>query len=154
MWLIVFMFCCAFCFSFVFCFTFCCPNWLQIFHCIIGFHRSVSTTQLLLKSFVDTLKNSCTNSRYQNSRGWIQLGLVSCKNNLYVMFKGDTSDDFQWNFLKIWQSIGSWKVIPFEKDFYELSFVSSVDLQSVGTIETWNMKLSLICVFFWTNDFI
>jgi len=52
-----------------------------------------------------------------------------------------------------WKTLGMWGITSLGKGFYEFTFSSLEDVQSVRSISTWSLSPGILKVFAWTKDF-
>ena len=53
----------------------------------------------------------------------------------------------------LWNTLGRWRITSIGKEFYEFSFSSLEDAQSVRSIGSWNLNPGFVKLFAWTKDF-
>jgi hypothetical protein len=88
-----------------------------------------------------------------------EIGVNTCKHNLHGIIlwpKGATPlkvGDLKAKLAPLWKTLGKWGVTSLGKGFYEFSFSSLEDVQSVRSINSWNLNPSLLKLFTWTKDF-
>lgn len=86
-------------------------------------------------------------------------GLESCKNHLHgrlIHSKGDAPiniNDLRPKLLELWKPLGLWGMVSLGKGFFEFSFSSSEELQSVWTVGSWYLKLGVLRLSSWNPDF-
>lgn len=86
-------------------------------------------------------------------------GLEACKTYLHgrlMLAKGNTPQkvvDLRSNLMALWSRIGPWNLIFLGKGFYEFSFSSLEDMQSVLAVGLWNLQPGSLRLFSWTKDF-
>jgi hypothetical protein len=86
-------------------------------------------------------------------------GLDDCKKNLHgrlVMNKGDrslTARELSGKLSTIWKIVNQWKMISLGRGFYEFQFVSFEDMHLAWSMGTINLKLGVLRLSKWTNDF-
>lgn len=73
-----------------------------------------------------------------------------------LLSKGDSPgkiQDLRTKLANLWKPIAQWKMVPLGKGFYEFSFASAEDLQSVWAVGAWNLNPDLLRLSQWTPDF-
>jgi hypothetical protein len=88
-----------------------------------------------------------------------EAGIAACKNALHgriIWPKGTTPlkiDALRSKLASLWKSIGKWGVTSLGKGYFEFSFSSLEDMQSVRTLGSWNLSPGYLKLFAWTHDF-
>jgi hypothetical protein len=88
-----------------------------------------------------------------------EAGIAACKNTLHgriIWPKGTTPlkiDALRSKLASLWKSIGKWGVTSLGKGYFEFSFSSLEDMQSVRTLGSWNLSPGYLKLFAWTHDF-
>jgi hypothetical protein len=126
-----------------------------------------------LKSFADAVNNVCDVPLSQLPQPVVKgdriaisipeeeyvVGATTCKHNLHGRIlwpKGTTPlkvGDLKAKLAPIWKTLGRWGVTSLGKGFYEFSFSSLEDVQSVRSVNSWNLNPGILKLFAWTNDF-
>jgi hypothetical protein len=84
--------------------------------------------------------------------------LEECKNNLQARIlwpKGSTPltmAALRTKLLTVWKHLGRWGITSLGKGFYELSFSSVEDANSVRSVGSWNLNPRLLKLFAWTRE--
>jgi len=87
-----------------------------------------------------------------------KMGLSTCKHNLHGRMlwpKGTTPlkvSALKAKLLPHWKTLGQWGVTSLGKGYYEFSFSSLEDAQSVRSIGSWNLNPGILKLFAWSND--
>ncbi|GAU19900.1 hypothetical protein TSUD_95050 [Trifolium subterraneum] len=88
-----------------------------------------------------------------------QVGLAACKHNLHgriIWPKGSTPlkvSDLKARLAPLWKTLGKWGLTSLGKGFYEFSFSSLEDVQSVRSVGSWKLTPGVLKLFAWTSDF-
>jgi len=86
-------------------------------------------------------------------------GMVVCKHHLrgrLVLNKGDKpymTRDIELKLHKLWKTTGAGSMLSLGRGYYEFSFAYENDLRTVWAMGTVNLKLGLLLLFEWTQDF-
>jgi hypothetical protein len=126
-----------------------------------------------VKSFVDVVNNVCDVPLSQMPQPVIkgdriailipeeeyQVGAATCKHNLHgrvLWSKGATPlkvGDLKAKLSPLWKTLGKWGVTSLGKGFYEFSFSSLEDVQSIRSVNSWNLDPGILKLFAWSKDF-
>jgi len=86
-------------------------------------------------------------------------GLAVCKRNLggrLVLNKGDkpyTTKEIQQKLEKQWKTTASWTMLSLGRGYYEFFFTSELDLRTVWSSGTVNLKPGVLRLFEWAKEF-
>jgi hypothetical protein len=125
------------------------------------------------KSFADAVNNVCDVPLSQLPQPVIKgdrvailipeeeyrAGASTCKHNLHGRIlwpKGATPlkvGDLKVKLSPLWKTLGKWGVTSLGKGFYEFSFSSLEDVQSVRSVNSWNLNPGILKLFAWSKDF-
>ncbi|MCI05168.1 pectin acetylesterase, partial [Trifolium medium] len=134
--------------------------WACLQHHVTKPTPSLSTSQVAKKSFADAINNVCDIPLSQLPQPVIkgdrttisipekeyEAGIAACKHNLHgrVLWpKGATPlkvAALKAKLSPFWKTLGRWGITSLGKGFYEFTFSSLEDVQSVRSVGSWNLN--------------
>lgn len=132
-----------------------------------------ATKPVLNKSFAQALNNVCDIPQSQlpkpSKKGdnfaisipddEYDKGMEACKYNLHARIlwpKGSTPLTvvaLRTKLQLVWKNLGRWGITSLGKGFYEFTFTSIEDANSVRSVGSWNLNPGILKLFAWTTDF-
>ncbi|MCI06218.1 pectin acetylesterase [Trifolium medium] len=88
-----------------------------------------------------------------------RVGIETCQHNLHgriIWPKGVVPlkiDVVRSKLAPGWKSLAKWEITSLGKSFYEFSFSSLEDVQTVRSVGSWNLSPGLLKLFTWSKDF-